>query len=176
MVRLFKLQGITMIELLIAALLTTIIASAGLSFYIRANQQYISQENISDTQQNARASIQEICREIRMAGFNIPDSVNAYQIMSVADNPDTLTINRDTLSIRYYIDEADTLHPQLIRELDGTPTIFADDIHGFEVTVIAANKIQVVITSKSAKTDDQILGGDKFCRTFTQVIGLRNVN
>ena len=169
-------KGLTVIELLLVALMTTIVTAAGLEFFIRVNQQYISQEDISEMQQNIRASVEEISREVRMAGFNTPDTVVSYSLINLAGHPDTLTINRDTLSIRYYIDESDTLHPMLMKEINGAPEIYADDISDFQITQVSPGVLRISITANSFKNDDQIMSGHKFARTLSQVVSVRNAN
>lgn len=169
-------KGLTVIELLIVALMTTIVAAAGLEFFVRVNQQYVSQDGISEMQQNIRASMQEISRELRMAGFNIPDTVSAYIFANLTGNPDTLTINRDTLSIRYYVNDTDTLHPMLMKEVNGVTEIYADEISDFQITQVSLSTLRVSITANTLKTDDQIMGGQKFARTLTQLVNIRNAN
>ena len=174
--RLKNTKGLTVIELLLVALMTTIVTAAGLEFFIRVNQQYISQEDISEMQQNIRASIEEISREIRMAGFNTPDTVVSYALVNLTGHPDTLTINRDTLSIRYYVDESDTLHPMLMKETNGAAEVYADDISDFQIAQVSPTVLRISITANTMKSDDQIMGGHKFARTLTQVVSLRNTN
>jgi len=169
-------KGMTIIELLIVALMTSIVAAAGFEFFVRANQQYVSQDDITEMQQNVRASLQEISHEFRMAGFNIPDTISAYSIYDLTSAPDTLTINRDTLTIRYYIDESDTLHPVLMKEINGTSEIYADEISDFQVAQVGTGQVRLSVTANTVKTDDQINEGEKLARTLTQVVSMRNVN
>jgi Tfp pilus assembly protein PilW len=176
MVKIQNNKGVTILELLIVALMTSIIAAAGMEFFVRVNQQYVSQDDITEMQQNVRASLEEICRELRMAGFNTPDTVAAYSVSDVSGHADSLTVNRDTLSIRYYVDESDTLHPTLMKEVNGNAEIYADEISDFQINVINPGAFQVSITANTTKTDDQIMSGQKLARTLTQVISLRNIN
>jgi hypothetical protein len=127
-------------------------------------------------QHRARASLQELCRELRMAGFNTPDTIVAYEIIDLTSSADTITVNRDTLSIRFYIDNADTLHPLLMKEVNGNTEVYADEISDMQFNVISANQIEISVTANSAKTDDQVMSGQKFERTLTQVVNLRNIN
>jgi type II secretory pathway pseudopilin PulG len=171
-----NINGFTLLELLIAALLTIVISTAALSFFVRSNQQYFSQEDISETQQCLRASTQEIIKQIRMAGFNIPDSINAIEIDSIMGAPDTITVHRDTFEIRFYVDNSgDSLHPNLIKEVNGTTSIFATDISNLSASRLSAKSIRISVTAKSSKTDDQIMNGNKMTRSETQVVNLRNV-
>ena len=170
-----KTYGFTILELLIAALMTSIVATAALTFFLRANQQYTSQDGISDMQQNVRASVQDIIRELRMAGYNLTDTTIApIAIDSLSGLTDTLSINRDTFTVKYYVDNSDSLHPALIKEVNGQANIYADEISDFDVSYIGNNSVRVTLTGKSARNDD-IMNGDRFERTVSQVVNLRNL-
>jgi hypothetical protein len=168
--------GVTLLELLIAALMTVLVTTAAFTFFIRSHQQYISQENIAEAQENACASIEEISRQLRMAGYNIPDTINAFEVDSVSGGLDTLVIRRDTLEIRYYVDRSDTLNPNLMKEVNGVTEIFAEQISSFKVSRVAATSLKVTLKSCSDKKDSQIMGGKKFSRTESQTITIRNTN
>ncbi|MFQ6002509.1 MAG: PilW family protein [Candidatus Zixiibacteriota bacterium] len=83
-------KGITLMELLIALLLTFIVGSAALEFYVSQHNQWLVQEQISDMQQNARATMNELATNIRMAGYGMPQGVQ--YIYGADTNPDTITI------------------------------------------------------------------------------------
>jgi prepilin-type N-terminal cleavage/methylation domain-containing protein len=169
-------KGFTLLELLVATLLTVIISSAALTFFVRANQQYFSQEDISEMQQSLRASIQEIAKQTRMAGFNIPDTINAVDIDSIAGAPDTLTVHRDTFEIKYYVNVPnDSLHPTLMKEVNGTSTIFADDISDLRVSWVPPGSVRLTLTARSNKKDSGVKRGQYLTRSETQLINMRNV-
>jgi len=83
-------HGVSLLELLIALVMTGIITVAIFKTYITQHKSYLVQEDISDIQQNARASIDELARHIRMAGYDLPDGL--YAITPSNTNPDTITI------------------------------------------------------------------------------------
>ena len=168
--------GVTLLELLIASLMTIIVTSAAFTFFIRSHQQYLSQEEISEAQENLRASVEEVCRQLRMAGFNIPDSINAFEIDSVSSGSDTLVINRDTLTIRYYVDQTDSLNPILVKEVEGFANIFAEQISDFQATPVGQRSLRITLSSQSYRHDDYIRQGNRVRRTETQVVTIRNVN
>ena len=64
-------RGITLVEILIGSLMSLIIAASLMEFYISQHNQWITQEKISDMQQNSRAVLEELTRQIRWAGFGI---------------------------------------------------------------------------------------------------------
>ena len=135
MIKAKKHAGFTILELLIAALLTSIIATAAFSFFIRTNEQYLSQDDISEMQQNVRASIQNITRELRMAGYCITDTtIIPLAIDSLSGLTDTLTIRRDTFTVKFYVDHSDSLHPALMKEVNGQAQVFADEISGMPLS------------------------------------------
>jgi prepilin-type N-terminal cleavage/methylation domain-containing protein len=171
----FNNKGFTILELLVAALITAIVASAALAFFLRTNQQYFSQDEIAEMQQNIRASIQEIAGELRMAGYNIPDTIPPVEIDSLLSGPDTLVIHRDTLAIKFYVDESDTLHPCLIKDVNGVGNIFADEIESFDVSVVGSSSVRITLTATSARADDQIMNGDRFRKTASLVVNMRNL-
>ncbi len=168
--------GFTLLELLIAAMLTIIISSAALTFLARSNQQYLSQEEISEMQQSLRASIQEVVKQLRMAGFGLADTVPPIVIDSVAGESDTLTVYRDTFAIKFYLDTTtDSLHPSLIKEINAVPSTYATDISQFEASWIPPKSIRITISAKTSKADYDIGGGNALVRTESQVVSLRNV-
>lgn len=62
--------GFTLLELMIAMALGLVILGAAYAVFTLQNRQLGNQEQVVDIQQNARAAIDIVSREIRMAGFN----------------------------------------------------------------------------------------------------------
>lgn len=89
-----KLQsnaGVSVLEILIALFITSIITVAILRLYVTQHKNYMVQDDITDIQQNVRASIDELSRQIRLAGYDLPlglEGIEAYDT-----NPDTIVIN-----------------------------------------------------------------------------------
>ncbi len=83
--------GFTLLELMISLVMIGVITTAAFSFYLNQHKQWLIQEQISDMQQNARASIDELVQHIRMAGGGpLPDFLPA--IWGADTNPDTIII------------------------------------------------------------------------------------
>jgi Tfp pilus assembly protein PilE len=83
-------KGATLIEILLAVLLTGIISAAMFRVYVNQHQAWNIQDSVIEMQQNARASIDELTRQIRMAGFDLPNGLDAIKASNT--NPDTITI------------------------------------------------------------------------------------
>jgi len=76
-------KGITLIELLVALAITGILLAAVYRTFIGQQKTYTSQEQVVDMQQNVRAGINRMMREIRMAGFG-----NVSMLLPPPYNPD----------------------------------------------------------------------------------------
>jgi len=64
-----KAKGITLIELLIALVISAIIIAGIYRTFIQQQKSYATQDQVADMQQNVRVAINRMIREIRMAGF-----------------------------------------------------------------------------------------------------------
>lgn len=84
-------RGFTIIELLISLVLTAIIATFVFNAYINQHKVVTIQEQVAEMQQNARAAIDELTRQVRMAGYGIP--LGLPGIVASNTNPDTIMIN-----------------------------------------------------------------------------------
>jgi len=67
--KLRKDSGLTLIELLIALVLSSILIAALYRTFISQHKTFTVQEQVVDMQQNARATLFRMVREIRMSGF-----------------------------------------------------------------------------------------------------------
>ncbi len=92
-------RGFSFLEVLIALGMMGIVTTAVFKIYINQHKNYLIQDDVTNIQQNARASIDEIARNVRMAGYDLPDGLDA--ITASNTNPDTITLN-------YRIDNCDT--------------------------------------------------------------------
>ena len=92
-------RGTTLIELMIALALTGIVTLAIMKTYVTQHENYIIQDDVVNMQQSARACIDELTRQIRMAGHALPLGLPA--IVAANTNPDTITIT-------YHGNECDT--------------------------------------------------------------------
>ncbi len=83
-------EGFTLVELLIALLITGVVVSAGYGLYLNQHEGWIIQEQITNMQQNARAAMHELETRIRMAGYDLPGGIQP--IYAANTNPDTITV------------------------------------------------------------------------------------
>ncbi len=89
-------KGVTLVEILLAVLLTGIISAVMFRVYINQHHAWNIQDSVIEMQQNARASIDELTRQIRMAGYDLPNGLNAFEASNT--DPDTIMLHYRTSS------------------------------------------------------------------------------
>ncbi len=82
--------GMTLVETLIALLMTGIITAAMFRVYINQHQSWMIQDSVIEMQQSARASIDELTRQLRMTGYGLPNGM--IGLFTYDENPDSLVI------------------------------------------------------------------------------------
>ncbi len=93
-----KKNGLTLIELLIALVLSSILIAALYRIFISQQKIYSVQNQVVDMQQNVRIAIGQMTREIRMAGYGgnflaIFGNINGFtDIITPADNSITIVL------------------------------------------------------------------------------------
>lgn len=79
--RICSTEGFTLIELMITMLISGLIVAAIYSAYTAQQRTYLAQEQIAEMQQNIRAGLMIMTRDIRMAGYD-PTSNSGADIVS----------------------------------------------------------------------------------------------
>jgi prepilin-type N-terminal cleavage/methylation domain-containing protein len=112
-----KNNGLTLIELLVAMVISAILIAAIYQTFIGQQKTYVVQEQVVDMQQNIRAAINKMMREIRMAGFgNVSNllPLAAFDgpfksIINHIDNKNNVNQNDDQLTIIGAFEKVSTL-------------------------------------------------------------------
>jgi prepilin-type N-terminal cleavage/methylation domain-containing protein len=92
-----KNKGVTLIELLIALVISTILIAALYRAFVGQRKTAAVQEQVADMQQNVRVAINRMMREIRMAGFGSVGDVLSQG--GVNGFTDVITPNDDSITI-----------------------------------------------------------------------------
>ena len=79
-----KKSGFTLVEILVALALAGIVSAAVYNVYISQNKSYVVQDRVAEMQQNLRAAMYMMKREIRMAGYDPSGSVDAGFVTALA--------------------------------------------------------------------------------------------
>lgn len=83
--------GTSLIEVMIGLFLAGLVTASVFELYINQHKNWNIQEDVTEIQQNARASIDELTRVLRMAGHELPVGLPAVEAYDT--NPDTIIIN-----------------------------------------------------------------------------------
>lgn len=66
-------RGFSLVELLIAMVIASVVGLAGISIFSSSNWSQKTQEDVTEAQQNVRVATDRLAKDIRMAGFGLPD-------------------------------------------------------------------------------------------------------
>ena len=86
-----SIKGLTLVEILIALIITGILSAAMFRIYINQHHAWMIQDSVIEMQQNARAAIDELGRQIRQTGYELPNGLPALEAYDT--NPDTIVIH-----------------------------------------------------------------------------------
>ena len=72
-------QGVTLIELMVTVVISVIILAAVYTIFTSQHRSWVIRAQISEMQKNARTAMQFLAKDIRMAGFGMPETaVNGF--------------------------------------------------------------------------------------------------
>lgn len=77
-------EGMTLIELMAAIVVTAVVTAAGLTIVITSNRATQANEQVADVQQNVRLAMDLISQDIKLAGFNMTSAVGACTVGPLA--------------------------------------------------------------------------------------------
>lgn len=157
-------RGMSIIELLIATVLSLIVLSAALEFYVSQHKNWLMQNEVAEVQQNARVCVDEIASSLRMAGYGLPTGHPAFVIGN-----DSLTVysldGSDVDTTLYFIYSVDPKSTYLARQIDGNwPEMYSNDVESLKVVQITPRHFEINLTSRSERPDGEFIGGDGYRR------------
>jgi len=96
-------HGFTLVELLIAMVLASLIGMAAYTVFSSSSRSYMVQQDVTEAQQNLRVAMDLLARDIRSAGFGVPDppfslSIGGEEhtapvaIVNSSTGPDSITL------------------------------------------------------------------------------------
>ena len=181
-------RGFTILEVLIAGLITGILATASFRFYTSMHNQTETQYEVSEVQHQCRASVNDIKKTLRQAGFKLIGHPAAEM------NGDSLAIyfseTQPVDTVLYYLEEfndydylqmpdlpdGQKLYRLMKRRNSNTPEIYTDYIVDIDFTQLDTRTMQITVTAQVSKKDDSYDENGGF-RTWTldEQVTLRNV-
>jgi prepilin-type N-terminal cleavage/methylation domain-containing protein len=124
-------SGFTIIELMVALVISAIVTAAVYAIFITQQKTYAIQSGVTDMQQNARAALMLMVRDLRMAGADIGSS------FTVQDYAGTNITDQDVRVVQGTGDDPDEITMVYATELD-TAT-FVSDVSSNVVTLTDAS-------------------------------------
>ena len=91
-------QGFTLVELMITLVIGSFISAGILMAFSSQNQSYVAQEQVTQMQQNLRAGLGMLIRELRMAGYDpngILDPLDSSREPITVTSSDSITFRMD---------------------------------------------------------------------------------
>ena len=186
--------GFTIVELVVGLALTLIILGVVISVFNVQSKSYCLQEQLTEMQQNVRAAMDMMVREIKMAGYDpagngfngIVYDTTQLQILADLDGNGTATGTNENITYRYY-NTSD--YPFQIKRKTGSGSFqpFAENIQTFTfdylningtTTTSSANirQVRVAITGRTAKLDpDYNTNGGYRTYNLTTVVTPQNL-
>ena len=103
-----NLRGFTLVEMVLALAISTIVLAAIYSVFIIANKNFTTQNVAANVQQNLRSAIGLMARDIRLAGLD-PSASDNFGIAYAAQTKIRFTVDSDSVGAGFngIVDEAD---------------------------------------------------------------------
>lgn len=166
-----KSNGFTLVELLVAMVITGIVSTAIFSTFQSQQKSYLIQEQVAEMQQNLRAAMNMTVRDIRMAGYD-PDRTSQAGFVAATGNSTSYTLVSDndtleTITYSLYDSSADGDN-DIGRKIDaGNNQPIAENIENMEFyytledttqTLIPADtsnirNVQITMLARTGRTD-----------------------
>lgn len=93
---LFNKKGITLIELMVALVITAVVMAAIYRVFVSQTKTYAIQDQVVEVQQSVRGAMEILLRDLRMTGFDDDNPASAITIPTAIATPyynDRITVN-----------------------------------------------------------------------------------
>jgi len=165
-------KGFTLIELMVALALTSIIMAGIMAAYVSQLKAHVTQQTIVEMQQNLRSAMQHMEKEIRMAGYDDPNKTSVAGLTTVLANTFGFTmdlnddgdVNDSNETVRYTL-AANTSGIQcLMRNTGGGNRPIAENIEALNFiyldrfrsptnVAMDVRSVQITIVAKSSRVN-----------------------
>jgi type IV pilus assembly protein PilW len=190
-----KESGFTLVEMLIAMTIGLIILAALSSTFLMQRKTYDIQEQIVEMVQTARAAMDMITREIRMAGYDptgagfdgITYSTSQLQIRADLDGSGSTDGTNENIRYAYYDEHSSYPYQTKRKTGNGNFQPFAENIQSFIFDYLDSSgstttatsdirQIRITITARTSKADADYSANNGYrTHTLTSFITPRNL-
>ena len=176
--------GVTLIEMLIALMLTGVLTTAAFKFYQASHGEALVQQDISDLHLVCRNTVYDIKKTLRLAGYKV-GSHKAYEffgdtlcIYMQGTNPiDTIRYYLADLPSAYMPDNKSRAVYELRKQINSDPyNELAEYISAVDYNVIDSANIEVTVTAEAERKDPDydLNNGYRTC-SLKERVKIRNV-
>lgn len=173
-------QGFTLVELLISMAVVLVVMASISGAFISQRKAYNTQEQITEMIQNARAAMDIIGREVKMAGYDptgagivgVPYSASQLQIVADLNGDGDTSDSNENIIYTY-----DGIDFQIDRNTGGGAQPLTENIQSFTFQYYDGNgnttttpadirQIEITVTARTAKPDPDYSTNSGY-RTYT---------
>ncbi len=187
-----KENGFTLVELLVALALTGLVMVAVYRTFETQQKVYVVQDDVASMQQELRAAMDIMCRDLRMAGFNPASSPN-FGILEATSSTLQFTVDVDEDGL--LVDAANDPNEQIRYSLNGTTLgravwgggaqPVAEDVDALDLVYLDANgavianpaanlgsirSIQITMVARSGRRDKEYRNSNTYLNQQGTVI------
>jgi prepilin-type N-terminal cleavage/methylation domain-containing protein len=123
-----KQKGFTLIELLVGLVLTGFVLIAIYNIFISQYKSYLVQDSVAETQQNARAALNRMVKDIRMAGYGVTDGTD-FVITATNGSVDSITFNANIGGASTYLTAEVASGDTTIDVKDSSDFVIGDNVN-----------------------------------------------
>ena len=116
-------KGTSFIEVMIALVIMGVVTMSVFKAYVTQHKNYMIQEDVTEIQQNVRASIDELSRNIRMAGYGLPVGLAAIEASDT--DPDTIVLIYNASDCKTFLSAA-MPQPSAELKVGSDPSCFSE--------------------------------------------------
>ncbi len=118
-------RGITLIELLIALAIFGLVSAASYRLFVAQGRAYVVQDQVGEIQQNIRAGMELLLRDVRMAGYDSGSPTSQITVNNpiVPGTKNPVVSGTKAITVSYEYDDVTLYTIQYWRD-DATSTVF----------------------------------------------------
>ncbi|MDD5724078.1 MAG: prepilin-type N-terminal cleavage/methylation domain-containing protein [Syntrophales bacterium] len=182
-------RGFTLVEMLIAMTVGLVLLGAMYGVFTLHNKTFGTQEQIAEMQQNARATMDLMIREVRMAGYNPAEisfdgttyNVSQLQVRADLDGDGTITGQENVIYKHNSVSEQITRNigsgdQPLLENAQAFTFDYLDSSGNSTTTSADIRQIRITITARTANPDPNYAAYGGYRRyTLTSIVSPRNL-
>jgi prepilin-type N-terminal cleavage/methylation domain-containing protein len=133
-------RGVTLIELLVALVISAIVVAGIYRLFILQTKTYAVQDEVVEVQQNVRSAMEILLRDIRMGGFNdeaTPLVTVTHPAVVPGDNAITVRYEHNAIEyqVDYWVDATLRLNRRETQNgIPGVPEFLLENVGAFDFT------------------------------------------